>query len=434
MARDGPMIARGHRAWPDIKLRDHYAVHRALRRTGGGSSATDVSLLERDIAAYCGARHAVAVDSGTSALKLGLVAAGVGAGDEVITSSLSFAASGLAIGLVGARPVWCDIRPDTATIDTDEMKRLITSRTRAILPVAVHGIFVDTAPVQRIADDHGLAVIWDICQAIGARDGDRIAGSLGTASALSLNATKALQAGEGGVLLTNSPETYEAATLYACFGEQRPRLGPDETRSYWSRYLGDNCRMPPMTAALGRSQLRRIDGYLARARRNCALLEEVVRDIPGVSLLTGPPGCTPSPWHPRVLLDPAAHGWAGPAREFRDRVISALRVEGLPVDTWQRYPLPAAPAFRRDTLRPWHADYQETGLRPWTPAAVPVASRLLDCSLTVGMFPHPLYVQPRRVMKRYGAGLRAVFSDIDRVLTAPYTPRRPAPPIPAADL
>ncbi|MBS1861294.1 MAG: aminotransferase class V-fold PLP-dependent enzyme [Actinobacteria bacterium] len=408
---------------------DRVALTAALRPGHGGVHGTEIAALVADITAYTGARYALCVNSGTAALVCGLVAAGVQPGDEVVTAAYGFVAAPMAAALLGATPVFADVRPDTGTIDPEQIAALITERTRAIVPVSVHGIFCDSQVIERIAATTGIAVVWDHCQAIGSEDSDgRPAGTTGTCSAFSLNESKIWQALEGGVLLTPSDEVHRAAALYACFGEERPQLSEGETRAYWSRSLGTNARLPAISAALARSQLQGLDALLRRGRDNWNRLMSRIREIPGVSFLRAPRGCLVSPWQPCVVLDPEAYDWKGSDAEFRDRIVSALRARGLPVDAWQRHALPDQPVFRQDRPRTW---YPGAPARPLADLsdAYPVASRLVNRAFSVGVHPYPLHVQPDAVIDQYAEGFREVFNDLDRVLQGPYEPRRPVPSI-----
>lgn len=423
-----------HRRWPEITLRDHLAVLRSLRAPAGLYSGP-VALAEQRIATATGADHAILVNSGTAALEALLIAAGVKPGHEVIVPAVSFSASAMAVLTVGARPVWCDVRPDTGTLDPKRLPELVTADTAAIMPVALHGLVCDSAAIDSVADQYGLRVVWDACQAIGATDHGARVGELGIGAALSLNVSKPLQALEGGVVLTSRADVAEAVRLYACFGEERQRPGPDESRSYWSRYSGTNLRASPLTAGLLLSQLDRLPRFLGTARRNLAILRDGLRDVPGFDLQAVPDGCVQTPWQPRIILgDPLIYDWRGSATEYRDRIISALRARGVSADTWQRYPLPALPAFRRADPHPWTPFAPDSRAEPWHREDFPAAAKLLDLSLSVALHPTPLYVQPPRVMHAYVQAIREVAETMPRVLREPYRPVLPAPPIPGADL
>jgi perosamine synthetase len=423
-----------HVKWPEILDSDRAAMDAAIQRGDFSPHAREVIHFETSFEDFSGASYCLALDSGTAALRCGLAAVGVGPGTEVITTPVSFPATAMAVSLLGARPVFVDIRPDTFTMDWSQVDSRVTPRTRAVLPVAMHGLFVDSHEIEQAAKRHGLAVVWDVAHAVGSADGDSTAGTTGTASIFSTHVTKMLQTIKGGLLTCNDQDTLIAARRFANFGEDRPPLGPNETRSHWCRTLGDNLRMTVDHAALGLAQLARLSGYQSRARSAMEAITATLDEIPGVSPQYIPDGCTPSPWHPRITLDPRVYKWDGPATEFRDRVIAALRAEGLPVETWQRYPLPALPAFRRALPVAWHPGMQDSDLWPWVAEETPVARDVLDSSITIAMHPYHLWVQPDPVIRHYREAFVKVFTDIDIVMTCDYEPVRVMPPIPLGDL
>src|SRR5881296_4167404 len=178
--------------------------------------------LEVDFAAAVGARFCLATNSGTSALHIALAAAGIGAGDEVIVPALSFIATAQAVLHQGAIPLFADVEPDTYNIDTADAARRVTSRTRAIVPVHLHGLPADMDAIDALARGAGLTVIEDAAQAHGALYKGRAVGTLGAMAAFSLNSTKNLPAGEGGLFVTNSEELYSRAARVRFDGLEPP--------------------------------------------------------------------------------------------------------------------------------------------------------------------------------------------------------------------
>ena len=180
-----------------------------------------VAAFEERFAAYCGAKHCMALNSGTSALHLALLAAGIGAGDEVITVSMTFVATTAAILYCGAKPVFVDVDPDTWTMDPKLIEAAITPRTKAILPVHLHGLMVDMDPIIEIARRHGLVVIEDAAQSHGAEYKGRRAGAMGDAGCFSFYPGKNLGAyGEGGAVVTNNPELARRVALLRDWGQE----------------------------------------------------------------------------------------------------------------------------------------------------------------------------------------------------------------------
>lgn len=208
---------------------------------------------EAEFAAYCGAPHAVGVNSGTDALILALRAAGVGPGDEVITVSHTFFADAEAIALVGATPVFVDVAPDTYNLDPARLAAALSPRTRAIIPVHLCGQPADMAPIMDLARAHGLFVLEDACQAHGATYQGQRTGTLGHAAAFSFYCSKNLGAyGEAGALVTAD------AQLAATLRELRDHGSP---RRYEHTALGTNARLDELQAAILRVKLRHLDRY-----------------------------------------------------------------------------------------------------------------------------------------------------------------------------
>jgi dTDP-4-amino-4,6-dideoxygalactose transaminase len=231
-------------------------------RTAAFSLGDEVEQFEREFAAYCGAAHCVALNSGTSALHLALLAAGVGRGDEVLTTPNTFIATAEAISYTGARPVFVDIRPETANIDPGLLEDAITEHTRAIVPVHLYGRPAELAPILDIAERYSLPVIEDACQAHGATYRGRRVGTFGLASAFSFYPAKNLGAyGEGGALTTNDEEVAGRVRLLRTHGEA--------TR-YRHEAVGFNYRMDGFQGAVLRVKLRRLEEWTARRRELAA--------------------------------------------------------------------------------------------------------------------------------------------------------------------
>lgn len=229
----------------------------------------EVASFEREFADYCGVRHAIAVNSGTSALHLSLLAAGVGPGDEVITVPFTFVATASAICYAGARPVFVDVEPQTLTIDPAQVEATITSRTKAIVPVHLYGQMADMDALNVIAARYGIAVIEDACQAHGAEYKGRRAGSLGLSGCFSFYPGKNLGAcGEAGMAVTNDDDQASAMRMLRDWGQ---------AQRYHHVLKGFNYRMDAIQGAILRVKLRYIGGWTemrrAHASRYTRLLE-----------------------------------------------------------------------------------------------------------------------------------------------------------------
>ena len=244
----------------ELKTEIDQAVARVLE-SGQYVGGREVTALEEEFASYCGAKYGVAVNSGTSALHLALLAAGIQPGDEVITVPFTFYATVATIGYVGALPVYVDIDPATFNIDASKIEAAITARTRAILLVHLYGQCADMDPILDIARRHKLAVIEDAAQAHGAEYHGRRAGGIGDIGCFSFYPTKNLgAAGEGGMLTTNNPEYARTAALLRSWGEEQ---------RYHPSLKGFNYRLPALQAAILRVKLPRLEQWI-EARRALA--------------------------------------------------------------------------------------------------------------------------------------------------------------------
>jgi perosamine synthetase len=240
---------------PDIGEEEIAAVTDVLR-SGMLAQGPKVAELEARWAEYIGVRHAIAVTNGTVALMIIYAGMGLGPGDEVITVSHSFNATGSAVLSTGATPVFVDIEPDTYVIDADRIEAAITPRTKAICPVHLFGLPADMAALAAIADRHGLTIVEDACQAHGATFEGQHVGSFGP-SAFSLYATKNMMTGEGGLITTNDDRLADWIRLYRNQG-MRER--------YHHEALGYNFRLTDMAAALGLAQFEKLERNIAKRR------------------------------------------------------------------------------------------------------------------------------------------------------------------------
>jgi UDP-4-amino-4,6-dideoxy-N-acetyl-beta-L-altrosamine transaminase len=228
-----------------------------------------VGEFERKVAEYCGARYAVAVSSGTAALHAACSVAGISKGDEAITTPITFAATANAVAYCGGKPVFADIREDTLNIDAAEIKRKLSPRTKAILPVDFAGHPADLDEIKAIAEERKLIVIEDACHALGAEYKGRKIGSLSDMTVLSFHPVKHITTGEGGMVLTNSEEFYEKLKVFRHHGIIRNK--PDKGSWYYEIYdPGYNFRITDFQCALGISQLKRLDRFVQRRREIAA--------------------------------------------------------------------------------------------------------------------------------------------------------------------
>ncbi len=244
---------------------------------------------ERKLVDYCGAKYTVAVNSGTSALHIACLAAGIKPGDEVITSPITFVASANCVLYCGGKPVFADIQEDTINIDPHEIKKKITSRTKAIIPVHFAGHPCDMEEIQAIAKEHNLVVIEDAAHALGAEyKGSKIGScKYSDMTILSFHAVKHITTGEGGAVLTNDKKYYEKLLMFRNHGitKDKSRFTLHDSRLmgdwyYEMQTLGYNYRMTDIQAALGISQMKKLDSFVKRRREIAAIYHKAFRDNP----------------------------------------------------------------------------------------------------------------------------------------------------------
>jgi dTDP-4-amino-4,6-dideoxygalactose transaminase len=235
-----------------------------------------IAALEQAIADYCGTKYAIACGNGTDALFLILAAMGVGKGDEVITTPFTFFATVEAIVHLGAKPVFVDIEPDTYNMDVVSLEAAITDRTKAIMPVHIFGQCVDMDVVNDVAKRHGLLVIEDACQAIGATYKGRMAGSLADAAAFSFFPSKNLGcAGDGGIVTTDDQAIADACRKLANHGS---------SRKYFHDAFGVNSRLDALQAAILLVKLPHLDTWNAERRAAAVVYDELLAGVEGLDL------------------------------------------------------------------------------------------------------------------------------------------------------
>jgi dTDP-4-amino-4,6-dideoxygalactose transaminase len=311
--------------WPDYDERERALLLEALEARSWGGYPFPNARAERFGAAFAAAhdaKHAFAVVNGTVAIEIALVAAGLRPGDEVILPAYTFEASAAPVLRLGAIPVFVDVLPETYCVDPAAAEAAITPRTRALLPVHLAMCMADMDALVALAGKHGLRVIEDCAHAHGAKWSGRGAGSLGSAGAFSLQTSKLLTAGEGGVVTTGDDEIAERAESYTNCGRA------SRTDRFGHRPLGFNYRLTEFQAAVLLGQLEKLPAQNALRARRAERLGKGLAAIPGLSLLRPDARQTaPAFYHYVFKYDGAAFGGA-----TRDRFVAALEAEGIPCD------------------------------------------------------------------------------------------------------
>ena len=328
---------------------------------------------EQQFAAYVGAQYAVAVNSCTAALHLSLLAAGIGPGDEVITSPLTFAATANVVIHCGARPVFADIDPTTLNIEPDTIERALTPRTRAIIPVHFGGLACAMDDISRIAQRHDLVIIEDAAHATGTRYAGRMVGTLGNLTCFSFYANKNLTTAEGGMVTTDDSTLADKIAVYRLHG-----LSKHAWQRYSSHtlllsdaiYPGYKYNMPDLAAALGIHQLAKQERFLAIRESHAQVYDQAFSTLAGVRLQPRPTNpAYRHALHLYVLVLNLAQ-----FRVSRNEIIAALLAENIGV----------ALHYRALHTHPY---YQETyGYRPEDySVAYNVGESVLSLPLTPGM-------------------------------------------------
>lgn len=308
---------------PRVSEDDIAAVGHTLR-SGWLSEGQIVKDFEAEFARAVGAPRALALNSGTAALHLALIAAGVGPGDEVITTAQSFVATALAPLYVGARVVFADLEPRSPNLAVADVARRIGPKTKAILAVHYGGLPCDIDALARLAEANGLALIEDAAHAIGAYAGAAHVGTIGDFGVFSFQAIKQITTGDGGMLLCKSEEQHQRAYRARWFGIDRARRVPNALGSAdWDiRELGFKYHMNDLAATLGRSQLAAYPPRLERKRQIVARYRAGLRDLAGLELLDCPVGRTESCWLFTLLV------------ERRLEFVRALHDRGVGAGVW----------------------------------------------------------------------------------------------------
>jgi len=366
--------------WCAISDADRAAIARVLdRNETAGPSAPETVALQKEWATYLGMNHAILTNSGTAALHMALASAGVQPGDEVIVPAYSFVASAMSIMHQNAIPVFADTEKGTFNIDPASVEAAISPRTKALMIVHINGMPARMQELMEIAHRNGISVVEDACQAHGAKYTEKPVGSFGVAGAFSLNKSKNLPAGEGGLFVSNDNEITAKAGLLSTFGEL-PSSEID--RDYHSVSLGWMYRSTEFVAALARSRLQMLDTWNAIRRRNVERLNELLDGIPGIRTMQSPDNTEPVYWRYAFQVVPEEIGNSLPPHLFRKALQEVLIAEGLTISQWQKRILPAQDVFQ---LRqgygegcPW--DCHSSSIE-YEPSHYPNAQEIIDRTL-----------------------------------------------------
>lgn len=339
--------------WPQWGEAEAQRVQEVLESGVWGGFNPTVKEFEAAFAKRHQAKHCLAAVNGTLTLEAALRVVGVGHGDEVIVPPYTFIATANAPRLAGATPVFVDIDPETYNLDVNLVEAAITPRTKAIIPVHFGGLPVDFDALLPLAERHGLAVIEDAAHAHGSSWRGRPIGTFGHISSFSLQASKNLTAGEGGILMTDHDEL--AAKLWSFINQGR---APDGAW-YQHNMLGSNLRMTAWQAGILLAQLERFDAQLAQREENARRLHNILAEVDGL---------TPQRWDERAdhhahhlfIIRYDADAWQGVPRET---FVKALRAEGVPLSVGYTVPLYKQPPLAEPYARAFDCPVTERACR-----------------------------------------------------------------------
>lgn len=327
-----------------------------------------VAEFETALAAVAGTPYAVAIANGTAALHAAVAAAGIGPGDEVVTSPITFAASANCALYVGATPVFADIDPRTYNIDPDDVERKITARTKAIIPVHYTGQPCDMERLEEIAKRNGLALIADGAHAVGASYKGVAVGGLADMTTYSFHPVKQVTTGEGGAIVTTEKRLYEALISFRSHGITRDPAKLLQNRGPWyyeQQSLGYNYRMTDFQAALGTSQLKKLPQFLQKRREIARQYTAAFSGLPGmITPWQSPAG--ESAWHLYVLRLDMERLKVG-----RDVIFQELWDRGIGVNVHY------IPVY-------WHPYYQQLGYKK---GICPIAEAVFESMITLPLYP-----------------------------------------------
>lgn len=341
--------------WPEFGKEEEALLLQALRSgTWGSLDGSLVRQLELEFAQLQGARHGISIVNGTMALSVALKAVGIQPGDEVIVPAYTFIATASAAVMIGAIPVFVDVDAESLLIDPDLIEAAVTPRTKAIIPVHHAGCPADMDAVMDVAHRHGLRVIEDAAQASGSAWRGRPVGAIGDVGTFSFQSSKPINAGEGGMMLTDDDELDELLWSYRNVGRRRGGEWYEHVR------LGWNLRMTEFQAAVLLAQMRRMPDQRARRAASAAYLDQRLREIDGVLPVKVPEGVTAHSWYTYHWRWLGARDGGLPKMDFA----RAMRAEGIPL-LHGYVPINRNEALRAEILR----------LGGPEPAACPAAER-----------------------------------------------------------
>jgi dTDP-4-amino-4,6-dideoxygalactose transaminase len=406
IAGGAPLRRTPFTPWPQFDEHERVALLAVLEGRSWGGFPFPNTYARRfgaEFAAAHGARYGVCAANGTVTLEIALKACGLQPGDEVIVPAYTFEATAAPVLRLGGVPVFVDVRPDTYCLDVQAAEAAITARTRAIMPVHLGMGMADMDAVMALAGRRGLRVVEDCAHAHGAQWRGRGAGSIGDAGSFSMQTSKLMTAGEGGVILTSDEQVYELCESYMNCGRA------SETDRFGRRLVGFNYRMTEFQAAILLAQLGRLESQTSRRAERAARLRTALAGVPGIE----PLGCDPRVTRQAIyqlIVKYDARAFAGASR---DRFVAALELEGIPCDGLFYEPLYRSPLFRVQPGEFPSVPASGDGSLPWARTRCPVAERAAYEEAL--WLPHPLLLGPEQDVDDIVAAIEKIQRHADEL-------------------
>ena len=408
IAGGSPVRAKSFTAWPQFDERERQGLLDVLEsRNWGGYPFPNqyAKQFAEKFAAYQDARHALCAVNGTVTIEIAMKAAGIQAGDEVLVPAYTFEATAAPVLKLGAIPVFVDVSPDNFCLDVEAAHAALTPRTRAVIPVHLAMNMVDMEALGQLAKKHELIVIEDCAHAHGAKWQGRGAGSWGDAGSFSMQTSKLMTAGEGGVVTTNSDEVFELCQSYVNCGRA------SSTDKFGHRILGFNYRMSEFQAAVLCAQMERLGEQTDLRAQRAARLGEGLANIEGITLLKRDERLTTQAIYQYVFkYQSQMFGGAS-----RNRFVAALEAEGVPCDGLFYEPIYRSALFHVDTK-----DFLqlEAGNLPWAKAHCPVAERAAYEESV--WLPHQILLGDERDVDDVIEAIVKIRNNLDELLAAEH--------------
>lgn len=291
---------------------------------------------EEKFAKFQDAKYGISCTNGTAALEIGLLACGIGAGDEVIVPPYTFLATASSVLKVNAIPIFADIQIETGNIDPNDVERKITEKTKGIIPVHFAGLPCDMDALKKISNKYNLKIIEDACHAWGSKWNNKGVGAIGDCGAFSFQMSKNITSGEGGILLTDNEEIADLARSYS-------NCGRGKDKPWYEHYLlGDNLRMTELQAGILLGQLTRLEEQTIKREENAKYLDENLKDFPGIKVIPRDERVTRRSYHLYIFrFDENVWGIK------REKFIEAVNAEGIPLTSGYPFPLYKNPLFQK---------------------------------------------------------------------------------------